>query len=50
MVKQVEPTATLNLPWGLEAAISDLHRREVAKEHRTSLLLALETHEQGRRK
>lgn len=46
MVKEVEPSASLNLLWALEGAISGLHWREVAKEHRTSLLLALETHEQ----
>lgn len=46
LVKQVEPSVTLNLLWALEGAVSGLHWREVAKEHRTSLLLALETHEQ----
>lgn len=46
MVRQVEPTASLNLLWALEGAISGLHWREVAKEHRTSLLLALEAHDQ----
>lgn len=45
MVKQVEPSASLNLLWALEGAISGLHWREVAREHRTSLLLALETHQ-----
>jgi DNA transformation protein len=45
-VKQVEPKASLNLLWALEGALSGLHWREVAKEHRTSLLLALESHEQ----
>ena len=49
MVKHVEPNASLNLLWALEGAISGLHWREVAKEHRTSLLLALETHEQSKR-
>ena len=48
MVKQVEPNASLNLLWALEGAISGLHWREIAKEHRTSLLLALETHERRR--
>jgi DNA transformation protein len=48
MVKQVEPSASLNLLWALEGAISGLHWREVAKEHRTSLLLTLETHEQSK--
>ena len=50
MVKQVEPSASLNLLWALEGALSGLHWREVAKEHRTSLLLALETYEQGNRR
>lgn len=48
MVKQVEPRASLNLLWALEGAVSGLHWREVAKEHRTSLLLALETYGQSR--
>jgi DNA transformation protein len=43
-VKRVEPTASLNLLWALEGAISGLHWQVVAKEHRTSLLLALESH------
>ncbi|WP_296509610.1 TfoX/Sxy family protein [Rhodoferax sp.] len=34
--------ASLNLLWALEGAISGLHWQEVAREHRTSLLLALE--------
>ena len=50
MVKQVEPSASLNLLWALEGALSGLHWREVAKEHRTSLLLALETYEQGKQR
>lgn len=45
-VKQVEPRASLNLLWALEGALTGLHWREVAREHRTSLLLALETHGQ----
>ena len=44
-VKRVEPRASLNLLWALEGALTGLHWREVAKEHRTSLLLALESHE-----
>jgi hypothetical protein len=47
MVKQVEPKASLNLLWALEGALSGLHWREVAREHRTSLLLALEAHERS---
>jgi DNA transformation protein len=49
MVKKVEPSASLNLLWALEGALTGLHWQEVAKEHRTSLLLALETHEQGKK-
>jgi DNA transformation protein len=45
-VKSVEPKASLNLLWALEGALTGLHWREVAKEHRTSLLLALESYEQ----
>jgi DNA transformation protein len=48
LVKHVEPSASLNLLWALEGAISGLHWRGVAKEHRTSLLLALETYEQSK--
>lgn len=48
-VKRIEPKASLNLLWALEGALTGLHWRDVAREHRTSLLLALETHErQGR--
>jgi DNA transformation protein and related proteins len=42
-VKQVHPQASLNLLWALEAALSGLHWQVVAREHRTSLLLALES-------
>ena len=45
-VKRVEPKASLNLLWAIEGALTGLHWREVAKKHRTSLLLALETHEE----
>lgn len=45
MVKRLEPRASLNLLWALEGALSGLHWQEVAKKHRTSLLLALETYE-----
>ncbi|MFY3383167.1 TfoX/Sxy family protein [Paracidovorax sp. MALMAid1276] len=49
MVKQVEPKASLNLLWAIEGAITGIHWQEVAKDHRTSLLLALETHEKFKR-
>jgi DNA transformation protein and related proteins len=38
---------TLNLLWALEGALTGLPWQTVAKEHRTSLLLALDTHENG---
>lgn len=44
-VKQVQPRASLNLLWALEGALTGLHWREAARQHRTSLLLALESHE-----
>lgn len=46
-VKEHEPAVTLNLLWALEGAISSLPWQTVAREHRTSLLLALEQHESG---
>lgn len=44
-VKLIEPKASLNLLWALEGAVSGLHWQEVARQHRTSLLLALESHQ-----
>lgn len=44
-VRQVAPRASLNLLWALEGALTGLPWRTVAREHRTSLLLALESHE-----
>lgn len=41
-VKQANPRASLNLLWALEGALTDLPWQTVAREHRTSLLLALE--------
>ena len=43
--RRIRGGASLNLLWGLEAALSGLPWQEVAREHRTSLLLALEDHE-----
>lgn len=43
LAKAQSPRVSLNLLWALEAALSGLHWQEVAREHRTSLLLALET-------
>ena len=45
-VRRVAPRASLNLLWALEGALSGLHWSAVAREHRTSLLLALEHCEQ----
>lgn len=41
-VRQVCPRASLNLLWALEGALTHLPWQTVAREHRTSLLLALE--------
>jgi DNA transformation protein len=41
-VKQSSPRASLNLLWALEGALTDLPWQTVARDHRTSLLLALE--------
>jgi DNA transformation protein len=43
--RRIHGGASLNLLWGLEAALSGLTWREVAREHRTSLPLALENNE-----
>lgn len=42
MVKRAKCKPSLNLLWGLESAVSGEHWRDIAKNHRTSLLLALE--------
>ena len=44
-VKRSGANASLNLLWALEGALTGLPWKVVAKEHRTSLLLALEQHE-----
>lgn len=43
-VKRNGGRASLNLLWALEGALTGLPWQEVAREHRTSLLLALESH------
>ena len=43
MVKEASPNASLNLLWALESALSGEPWQEVARVHRASLLLALET-------
>ena len=45
--KKSNPAASLNLLWALEGALTGLSWQVVAREHRTSLLLALEAHESG---
>jgi DNA transformation protein len=42
-VKASEPNASLNLLWALEGALTGLPWQVVAREHRLSLLLALES-------
>jgi DNA transformation protein and related proteins len=41
-VRHVEPRASLNLLWALEGALTGLAWNAVARQHRTSLLLALD--------
>ncbi len=43
--KRTGANVSLNLLWALEAALTGLHWQEVAREHRTSLLLALDDYE-----
>jgi DNA transformation protein and related proteins len=45
-VKRSVDGVSLNLLWALEGALSGVPWQEVAKNHRTSLLLALDDHEQ----
>jgi DNA transformation protein and related proteins len=44
-VKQCGAKPSLNLLWALEGALTGLPWQMVARQHRTSLLLALEQHE-----
>ncbi|TDM05888.1 MAG: competence protein TfoX [Ideonella sp. MAG2] len=41
-VRRSQPQASLNLLWALEGALTGLPWQQVAREHRTSLLMALE--------
>lgn len=41
-VKAVVPSASLNLLWAMEGALTSLPWQQVAHEHRASLLLSLE--------
>jgi DNA transformation protein len=45
--KRTGANVSLNLLWGLEGALTGIPWQTVAREHRTSLLLALEQHERG---
>ena len=46
-VKATQKSASLNLLWALEGALTGLSWQEVAREHRTSLLLSLEQLQNG---
>jgi DNA transformation protein len=48
-VKRVWPGTSLNLLWALESALSGMPWQEVAKIHRTSLLLAVDEAERSGR-
>ncbi len=43
--KQADARVSLNLLWALEGALTDQPWQTVAREHRTSLLLALEAYQ-----
>lgn len=45
--RQVNAHASLNLLWALESALTGQPWQQVARQHRTSLLLALEDHEKS---
>jgi DNA transformation protein len=45
--KRVNTGVSLNMLWGLESVMTGEHWRDVAKNHRTSLLLALEEREKN---
>lgn len=45
LAKRANPNASLNLLWALESALTGEPWQEVARSHRTSLLLALEERE-----
>ncbi len=45
--KQANSNVSLNLLWGLESALTGEPWQEVARKHRTSLLLAVEDCEQS---
>lgn len=43
--KRAGQRVSLNLLWALEGALTGVHWRDVAREQRTGLLMALEDHE-----
>lgn len=45
--RKVDTRASLNLLWALESALTGEPWQDIAREHRTSLLLALEVHEKN---
>lgn len=45
--RQGNSRASLNLLWALESVLTGLPWQQVAKQHRTSLLLALDQYEQN---
>ncbi len=47
MAKRTNENVSLNLLWALESALTGEPWQEVARLHRTSLLLALEEHEKN---
>lgn len=47
-VRAHDPRASLNLLWALEGALTGVHWQVVARERRTSLLLALDDFEGSR--
>jgi DNA transformation protein and related proteins len=44
-VRKVNPRASLNLLWALESALTGQRWQDIARQNRTSLLLALEQHQ-----
>ncbi len=44
--RQCHSRASLNLLWALESVLTDIPWQQIAKQHRTSLLLALDQYEQ----
>jgi DNA transformation protein len=47
LAKRANAKVSLNLLWGLESALTAEPWQEIARVHRTSLLLAVEAHEKN---